>query len=461
MQIGLGLGLSRQGRGTPPIITGTNPSIQQIVDGQTVADALGSWGTASSSAAPGTEIVTQEMRIDGAAYQAYNGATVLNYTQTLRLRKRVTDGVGTPERIFESAQIAVAGIAPAIVASQSLVGRVYSITISSITGVPAPSLSFDVTFQGNALTMVDQGGGVWSVTVPDSATSGDVIGTATVTNVIDVDIFSGSLTVPANLGVPNQMVAPTLAGGVSSATLTLGAAPTDNGSAITNYQYQVDLAAGDFSSPIVQGGQSPANLGDPISITPLVAGSYKARSRATNVVGPAVLWSNASSNATVTEPVETDPPVVTTFVVGPQPSADADVPVEIVVQPDASLPLTAFIVADLSIAGDPSATQVEAGETGGSVPAPIAWSQAFSSNLTSQINALAAGLNADYDFFLVVKDASGNVSSVVPYRNVNIVTSGAVSDVWTITADTDGIRFQNATDFTVSADTDGILLELI
>jgi hypothetical protein len=102
---------------------------------------------------------------------------------------------------------------------------------------------------------------------------------------------------------PAQMSAPTLAGGTNAATLTLAAPPHDGGSAITSYAYEVTTAAdAGFASPVAQGTQTPANRGTPISLDPLTAGDYIARSRAINAIGSGA-WSAASPVATVSDPV--------------------------------------------------------------------------------------------------------------------------------------------------------------
>lgn len=108
-----------------------------------------------------------------------------------------------------------------------------------------------------------------------------------------------SVTVDNSASVPSSMSAPTLTGAAGSASLVLASTPDDGGSPITSYEYQVDLAAGDFSAPTVSGTQAPASLGSTITVTPLAEGSYKARSRAVNAEG-AGAWSAASANATVT-----------------------------------------------------------------------------------------------------------------------------------------------------------------
>lgn len=114
-----------------------------------------------------------------------------------------------------------------------------------------------------------------------------------------VSALSAETIATVSATIPAQMSAPTLVGGVEEATLTLAAAPADGGSTITSYGYEVDVAAGDFSSPVAQGTQTPANLGNPINLSPLAAGDYKARSRAINAVGNGA-WSAASADATVT-----------------------------------------------------------------------------------------------------------------------------------------------------------------
>ena len=55
--------------------------------------------------------------------------------------------------------------APTMTVSTISIGETFSITIDNLTGTPAPTLAFDVTVDGSPVTMVDQGGGIWSVTV--------------------------------------------------------------------------------------------------------------------------------------------------------------------------------------------------------------------------------------------------------------------------------------------------------
>lgn len=107
---------------------------------------------------------------------------------------------------------------------------------------------------------------------------------------------------PFASSVPDQMAAPTLTAGDSAATLTLASAPGDGGATITTYGYEVaSFATGNFASPIARGTVAAADRATPIDLSPLVAGSYSARSRAINATGPGP-WSAASTAVTVTAP---------------------------------------------------------------------------------------------------------------------------------------------------------------
>jgi len=197
-------------------------------------------------------------------------------------------------------------VAPALTASDTLTGRTLTITVNTLTGTPAPSVSLSaLTLNGSNVLGDAAGTGPWAYEVPDSLDSQTVAWTVTATNSEGLDTSSGSETVAANLTpstVPAQMSAPTLTGGAEGATLTLATpAPDDGGSAITLYNWEVDAASGDFSSPVLTGSQSPGNLGTAITISPLTGGDYKARSWAVNGEG-AGIPSPASTEETVSAP---------------------------------------------------------------------------------------------------------------------------------------------------------------
>jgi len=207
-------------------------------------------------------------------------------------------------------------VAPAVTASDTLTGRTLTITVNTLTGTPAPSVSLSaLTLNGSNVLGDATGTGPWAYEVPDSLDGQTVAWTVTATNSEGLDTSSGSESVAANLTpstVPAQMSAPTLTGGAESATLTLATpAPDGGGSAITLYNWEVDAASGDFSSPVLTGSQSPGDLGNTINISPLAGGDYKARSWAVNAEGPGNP-SAASSEATVTSGAPTVQPLTLT-----------------------------------------------------------------------------------------------------------------------------------------------------
>ena len=208
-------------------------------------------------------------------------------------------------------------VAPAITASDTLTGRTLTITVTTLTGTPAPSVSLSaLTLNGSNVLGDATGTGPWAYDVPDSLVSQTVAWTVTATNSEGVDTSSGSELVAANLTpstVPAQMSAPTLTGGAESATLTLATpAPDDGGSTITLYSWEVDAASGDFSSPVLTGSQAPGNLGSSITVSPLTAGDYKARSWAINAEG-AGTPSAASAETPVTSGAPTVQPLTLTL----------------------------------------------------------------------------------------------------------------------------------------------------
>ena len=223
-------------------------------------------------------------------------------------------------------------VAPTITASDSLAGRTLTVTVATLTGTPAPSVGLStLTLNGSNVLGDATGTGPWAYEVPDSPDSQTVAWTVTATNSEGLDTSSGSETVAANLTpstVPAQMSAPALTGGDESATLTLATpAPDDGGSTITLYTWEVDAAAGDFSSPVLAGSQSPGGLGNPIDISPLTAGGYKARSWAVNAEGSGDP-SAASSEATVTS-TTVDPSITSATFTAPTSSTNPQLTVDV------------------------------------------------------------------------------------------------------------------------------------
>ena len=266
-------------------------------------------------------------RLDGGAWIEVD--TALPYSIPATAAQAVDlEPIGT---LVTETAIAV-DVAPTITASASLAGRTLTVTVATLTGTPAPSVSLStLTLNGSNVLGDTTGTGPWAYEVPDSLVSQTVAWTVTATNSEGLDTSSGSETVAANLTpstVPAQMSAPALTGGDESATLTLATpAPDDGGSTITLYTWEVDAAAGDFSSPVLAGSQSPGGLGNPIDISPLTAGGYKARSWAVNAEGSGDP-SAASSEATVTS-TTVDPSITSATFTAPTSSTNPQLTVDV------------------------------------------------------------------------------------------------------------------------------------
>jgi len=101
--------------------------------------------------------------------------------------------------------------APTMTVSTSSIGETFSITIDDLTGTPAPTLAFDVTVDGSPVTMVDQGGGIWSVTVSETTEPKPVVWSVTASNGVSpddttsgTDSVSGVLVFPQTLYTSND-----------------------------------------------------------------------------------------------------------------------------------------------------------------------------------------------------------------------------------------------------------------
>lgn len=309
------------GRKSTQIITGTAPSLQAVADGATMADALVSWGTEASSADPGGEIVTREMSINGGAWAAYDGATVLAAADTATVRKRVTDGLGSPERTWTSNTITTAGIAPTAATSPVFTGTVA---------------------EGETITVA---AGTYGGTTPISLVGG------LIRNGVDV---------------------------------------------------------------------SDDMVGDTYTIPPGTAGqSLQWIETASNGYPPDA---QQSVSATIAAEGDTTAPTFTSFTVGPR-NPDYTVPVTADVDPDPSTP---YILSVVGLpAGAPAMTDAQkiiAGTDMSDNPAPIAWSRSYSETTLNDLVPIADGLDANYDFYAVVRDAAGNPSVIRGALNVAILT---------------------------------------
>ena len=227
--------------------------------------------------------------------------------------------------------VAAANAAPTITASDSLTGRTLEISVDTLTGNPAPSVSLTtLTLDGVDVSGGTTGSGPWSYVVPDDSSDRTIAWTLTATNSEGSNAASGSKIVSGIVSatVPAQMSVPALTGGDESATLTLATpAPNDGGSTITLYTWEVDAASGDFSSPVLTGSQSPGDLGNPIDVSPLTGGDYKARSWAVNAEGSGNP-SAASSEATVTS-AAVDPSITSATFTAPTSSSNPQLIVDV------------------------------------------------------------------------------------------------------------------------------------
>lgn len=235
MKIGVGLSLTGQRkRGEPPVITiaasGTAPLTQSVTDGDTWADLLPATATQTgnyTSTAGAITSAVAEVQIDGGAWTALAGneATMLAFDESVATRVIVTDGAANMRTFFAGLRTVV-GVVPTIAASDNLSGRILTITVDSVTGIPAPAVAFaSITLDGAPVSAT--GSGPWSYTAPNSASENIVAWTVSATNFEGTATASGMTSVPANLGVaaPAQLTAPTITGTIApgeTATVQVG-----------------------------------------------------------------------------------------------------------------------------------------------------------------------------------------------------------------------------------------------
>lgn len=178
-------------------------------------------------------------------------------------------------------------------------GETVTINEGTYSGTAPITITGTLTLDGVDVTG-DMSGSDY--TIPTDAGAVDLVWSEVASNGVTPNASQSVTRTVSEDTVPAQMLAPTLTGGTEQADLDLAAAPDDGGSAITSYEYEVDEAAGDFSSPVAQGTVTPANRGNTINISPLTAGDYKARNRAVNAIGNGD-WSAATADETVSAAV--------------------------------------------------------------------------------------------------------------------------------------------------------------
>lgn len=117
--------------------------------------------------------------------------------------------------------------AAALAAGDSLSGRALTVTATSVTGWPVPTVALDLlTLDGVDVSGDATGTGPWTFTVPDSASAQTVAWRLTATNARGTDTVSGSEVVAANLSAPVINGVPTTGGTEAvGSVLTATAAP--------------------------------------------------------------------------------------------------------------------------------------------------------------------------------------------------------------------------------------------
>jgi hypothetical protein len=122
----------------------------------------------------------------------------------------------------------VANAAPTLAATGVRSGRTYTVTVTSLTGSPPPSLIMQLSVNGQPTPFPQTSPGVYQITFGDSAVDLNGSGVLTATNNVSPDAtFSFSFTVPANV-VAGSPVNPSVAsqtftpgGGGSRASLSI------------------------------------------------------------------------------------------------------------------------------------------------------------------------------------------------------------------------------------------------
>ena len=88
-----------------PIITATTqPVLAALVNGNALGTAV-TWGSYESTAGTISTPTTKEISVNGGAYVAYDGATIVDAGDSYQLRETVTDSAGTdPVQFVSGAQ---------------------------------------------------------------------------------------------------------------------------------------------------------------------------------------------------------------------------------------------------------------------------------------------------------------------------------------------------------------------
>ena len=89
---------------SPFITATTQPVLAALVNGNALSTAV-TWGSYESTAGTISTPTTKEMSVNGGAYVAYDGATIVDAGNSYQLRETVTDSAGTyPVQFVSGAQ---------------------------------------------------------------------------------------------------------------------------------------------------------------------------------------------------------------------------------------------------------------------------------------------------------------------------------------------------------------------
>lgn len=147
-----------------------------------------------------------------------NENTALTAGSSVSTRIVVTDSASNV-RIFAGGSSIVSGLAPTVTASDSLLGRVLTITTDSFTGIPNPTITLTtLTLDGANVLNDATGGGPWEYIIPDSDSP------QTITWVVNATNFEGSDTATDSEIVAANLFAPVVTGSISNQIYPIGVA---------------------------------------------------------------------------------------------------------------------------------------------------------------------------------------------------------------------------------------------
>lgn len=201
------------GSGTPVVITANAPPVLgPLRDGGSVQAALsdGALDPGNYASTAGTiTAVSGTVTINGDPGAL---SDVVRHDDVVNVFVTVSDDAGNT-RDFAAGSRTVAGIAPTLTASDTLIGRTLTISVDGTTGVPAPmtvltALTLDGVDVVADVTSVEP----WIYEVPSGSGEQTVAWTLAATNAEGSDTVSGSRGVAADLFAPVAQTAPQIGG---------------------------------------------------------------------------------------------------------------------------------------------------------------------------------------------------------------------------------------------------------